>query len=53
MARFFKKREEINGLPPGSLVLIGNKKVENVRIRVVDQGGIQLKQNELRWSSPN
>jgi hypothetical protein len=29
MARFFKKREEIKGLSPGSLIFIGNKKVEN------------------------
>ena len=27
MARFFKKREEIKGLSPGSLVFVGNKKV--------------------------
>jgi magnesium transporter len=27
MARFFKKREEIKGLSPGSLVFIGNQKV--------------------------
>lgn len=30
MARFFKKREEIKGMSPGSLVFIGNKKVENI-----------------------
>ena len=27
MARFFKKREEIKGLSPGSLVFVGNQKV--------------------------
>lgn len=36
MARFFKKREQSKGLAPGSLVFIGNKKVENIRIRVID-----------------
>ena len=48
MARFFKKREEIKGLSPGSLVFIGNKKVENVRIRVIDYDGAQLKEDELK-----
>ena len=46
MARFFKKREEIKGQSPGSLVFIGNKKVENVRIRVIDYDGAQLKEGE-------
>ena len=48
MARFFKKREEIKGLSPGSLVFVGNKKVENVRIRVIDYDGAQLKEDELK-----
>ncbi len=48
MARFFKKREEIKGLSPGSLIFIGNKKVENVRIRVIDYDGAQLKEDELK-----
>ena len=48
MARFFKKREEIKGQSPGSLVFIGNKKVENVRIRVIDYDGAQLKEGELK-----
>ena len=47
MARFFKKREEIKGLSPGSLVFVGNKKVENVRIRVIDYDGTQLREDEL------
>jgi magnesium transporter len=48
MARFFKKREEIKGLSPGSLTFIGTKKVENVRIRVIDYDGTQLKEDELK-----
>ena len=48
MARFFKKQEEIKGLSPGSLVFIGNKKVENVCIRVIDYDGTQLKEDELK-----
>lgn len=48
MARFFKKREEIIGLSPGSLVFIGNKKVENIRIRVIDYDGAQLTEEQLK-----
>ena len=48
MARFFKKRKEIKGLSPGSLIFIGNKKVENVRIRVIDYDGTQLREDELK-----
>jgi len=48
MARFFKKREEIKGLSPGSLVFVGNRKVENVRIRVIDYNGTQLREDELK-----
>lgn len=35
MARFYKKREENKGLPPGSLVFIGTKKVENPTVEYV------------------
>ena len=48
MARFFKKREEIKGLSPGSLVFVGNKKVDNIRIRVIDYDRAQLKEDELK-----
>ena len=48
MARFFKKREQIKGMSPGSLIFIGNKKVDNIRIRVIDYDGAQLKEDELQ-----
>lgn len=48
MARFFKKREEIKGMSPGSLIFIGNKKVDNIRMRVIDYDGTQLKEGELK-----
>ena len=48
MARFFKKREESKGLSPGSLIFIGNKKVDKIRIRVIDYDGAQLKEEELK-----
>ncbi len=47
MARFFKKREENKGLAPGSLVFIGNKKVENIRIRVIDYDESKLTEAQL------
>ncbi len=48
MARFLKKREASKGLAPGSLVFIGNKKVENVRIRVIDYDKDTLNEDELK-----
>lgn len=48
MARFFKKREENKGLGPGSLVFIGNKKVDNLRIRVIDYDKTKLTEDELK-----
>ena len=48
MARFFKKRIENKGLGPGSLVFIGNKKMEHPRIRVIDYDKTKLKEDELR-----
>ena len=35
MARFYKKRTENQGLPPGSLVFIGQKKVERPSIELI------------------
>ncbi len=48
MARFFKKRDESRGLAPGSLVFIGSKKMENIRVRVIDYDKTHLAENELR-----
>lgn len=47
MARFFKNREANKGLAPGSLVFIGNKKAENIRIRVIDFDNTNLNEQEL------
>lgn len=47
MARFFKKREESKGLAPGSLVFIGDKKVENIRIQVIDYDKSKLNESQL------
>ena len=48
MARFFKKREETKGQSPGALIFIGNKKVDNIRLRVIDYDQAQLKAGELK-----
>jgi magnesium transporter len=48
MARFFKKREQSEGLPPGSLVFIGNRKVENIRVRLIDYDKDKLREEELK-----
>lgn len=48
MARFLKKREASKGLAPGSLVFIGDKKVENIRIRAIDYDKDALNEEELK-----
>lgn len=46
MARFFKKGEQSKGLPPGSLVFIGKKKVEKIRIRIIDYDKNQIREDD-------
>ncbi len=48
MARFFKEREENRGLAPGSLVFIGDKKVDNTRIRLIDYDQDALREEDLQ-----
>jgi magnesium transporter len=48
MARFYKKREENRGLPPGSLVFIGEQKTEQLRIRLIDYDGTELQEQTLQ-----
>jgi magnesium transporter len=47
VARFYKKREENRGLAPGSLVFIGEKKTDRMRIRVIDYDGSELQEQTL------
>ena len=47
MARFFKKRKETKGQSPGALIFIGNQKVENIRLRMIDYDQALLKEHEL------
>ena len=47
MARFYKKRDVSIGLPPGSLVFVGDQKTEEIQIRLIDYDGTHLKDQEL------
>ncbi len=48
MARFFKNRTKNKGLAPGSLVFIGNEKIDNIRIRIIDFNNEKLEELELQ-----
>jgi len=47
MPKFIKKASKKIGLPPGTLVHIGEKKIEKTRIRVIDYDKTQLNEMEL------
>lgn len=46
MLRFIKKISKTSGLPPGALVHVGEKKVENIRIRVIDYDEAGIDESE-------
>ena len=48
MSRLMKKRSKKAGLPPGSLVHIGDKKGEKLKISVLDYNEGQVQEKELR-----
>ncbi|MFC1850632.1 magnesium/cobalt transporter CorA [candidate division CSSED10-310 bacterium] len=48
MARFLKNQEKNKGQAPGSLVFIGDKKVETIRIRMIDYDDTKLSEDELK-----
>jgi magnesium transporter len=48
MSRYVKKSSHKKGLPPGSLVFVGNEKQEKIRIRVFDYDEQNLKELEVR-----
>lgn len=49
MPRLFMKRTKQNvGLTPGTLVHIGEKKIEKVRIRIIDYDETQLEEEEVK-----
>lgn len=47
MARFFKSREANKGQSPGALIFIGNKKVDKLRIRVIDYDPENLLEDKI------
>jgi magnesium transporter len=47
MPRFTKRVSQRAGLPPGSLTHVGDRKVEQVRIRVIDYDEHQLQEREV------
>ena len=48
MARFLKKREASIGKPPGELIFIGEQKVQEATIRVIDYDQEQLNEQDLQ-----
>jgi len=47
MQRFIKKRSRKAGLPPGTLVHIGEQKTEEVRITVMDYDEARFQEEEI------
>ena len=47
MARFLKKREKSKGLAPGTFVFIGDKKEDEVQIRLIDYDKSILNEEEI------
>ena len=47
MPRFIKKRSRKVGLPPGTLIHIGEKKTEKVRITIIDYDEAQFQEKEI------
>ena len=47
MLRFIKRGSKKAGLAPGTLVHVGGKKVDKIRIRVIDYDGASLEEREL------
>ena len=47
MARFLQKRNKTKGLVPGTPVFIGDKKVDEIRIRIIDYDKSKLLEDKL------
>jgi len=47
MLRFMKMVSKKAGLPPGTLVHVGEKKSEEVRIRVIDYDADHIEEKEI------
>lgn len=47
MARFIKDRSKVKGKPPGSLILVGNQKMDQPQIRVMDYNPGNLEEYDI------
>lgn len=48
MAKFIKKRSKKAGLPPGTLIHIGEKKTEKVKITIIDYDEVHFHEKEAK-----
>lgn len=48
MARFLKSREESDGKSPGSLIFIGDQKMDSAKVRLIDYDSVSLSDEELK-----
>jgi len=48
MQRLLKKRSHKAGLPPGTLVHVGERKAEKVKIRILDDDEVQFEEKEAK-----
>jgi len=48
MQRFIKKSSKTRGLPPGSLVHIGEKKTEKIKISIIDYSANKFEEKEIK-----
>ncbi|HEX9756602.1 MAG TPA: magnesium/cobalt transporter CorA [Nitrospiria bacterium] len=48
MAKRLKKRSKREGLPPGTLIHVGEKRTERVRIRALFYDGLQIEEREVQ-----
>lgn len=48
MARFLKSRDESNGKSPGSLIFIGDQKMDSASIRLIDYDSVSLTEKEIK-----
>ena len=48
MQRLIKKRSHKSGLPPGTLIHVGERKAEKVKIRILDYDEVQFEEKEAK-----
>ena len=53
MARFFQKQDQSLGLPPGHLVFVGEKKTEQMQVRLIDYGPESLRDVDIADIEPD